>query len=272
VTISPLTKRPKRPGSTTRPRRGRPNAQPGRRGLVAVLLGATLVLGLILGVAPHPPEADDGQRLQAIWSDPIPSFLTSALTSQAAAPAGRSVLPTDPPHALGVPVVASRGVVAPTTGGGIRIRVFFSRRPHSDAAFSAVFPVARVAPDRAVATAALAGLIEGPTAAERAVGYFSELGDALTGPSSCDGRDFRITLASGTATVRFCRTVTSGGVGQDARMQAQIEATLGQFSTIRAIRLIGRSGHCLFDASGQDRCLAAAAPVEPPPGRPTGAR
>ena len=149
---------------------------------------------------------------------------------------------------------------------------FFSRRPDSDAAFSAVFPVSRVAPDRAVATAALAALIAGPTPAERAAGYFSEFGGALTGPSSCSGRDFGIALASGTATVRFCRTVTSGGVGQDARMRAQIEATLRQFPTIRAVRLLGRSGHCLFDASGQDRCLADARPVASQANRPVGGR
>ena len=172
MTTSPATKRRKRPGSATRSRRGRPTGQASRRGLVVVLLGAALLLGLTLASYPPPPETDEGRQLQAVWSDPIPSFLTAA----------------------------------------------------------------------------------------------------LTGPSSCSGRDFGIALASGTATVRFCRTLTSGGVGQDARMRAQIETTLRQFPTIRAVRLLGRSGHCLFDESGQDRCLANARPVAPQANRPVGGR
>jgi hypothetical protein len=84
-------------------------------------------------------------------------------------------VPTEPPNALGVPSAARQDAASPGDGG-IPIRVFFSRRPDSDESFSAVFPVSRAAPDRAVATAALMALIEGPTATERAAGYFSELG------------------------------------------------------------------------------------------------
>jgi spore germination protein GerM len=124
--------------------------------------------------------------------------------------------------------------------------------------------VKRTAPDRGVATAALAELIDGPTTEERAAGYYSELGRALSGPSSCDGRDFQLAIRDGVATVRFCRSMTSAGIGQDARVRAQIEATLTQFSTIRSVRLLGVDGHCLFDESGQDRCLATATAAAQP--------
>jgi len=145
------------------------------------------------------------------------------------------------------------------------VRVFFSRRPDSERSASAVFPVTRVASDRAVATAALAALIDGPNDGERAAGYYSELGGALTGPSTCSGRDFHIVIEDGTATVRFCRAIASAGVGQDARIRSQIEATLRQFATIRAVRLLGSTGQCLVDQSGQGRCLAGPAATAPKP-------
>ena len=173
-------------------------------------------------------------------------------------------------RADGVPAVTSgapntsasavaRAQATPT--GGVPIKVFFSRHPDSDATFTAVSPVKRTAPDQGVAAAALAELIDGPTTEERAAGYYSELGSSLRGPSSCAGRDFQLSIRDGVATVRFCRAMTSAGIGQDARVRAQIEATLTQFSTIRSTRLLTSDGHCLFDESGQDRCLGGASPA-----------
>ena len=92
--------------------------------------------------------------------------------------------------------------------------------------------------------------------AERAAGYYSELRGALTGPSTCAGRDFRIALVDRTATVHFCRAMASDA-GRDARIRAQIEATLRQLPTVEAVRLLGRDGRCLFDRSGRDGCPAA---------------
>jgi hypothetical protein len=207
-----------------------------------------------------------------VFSDPIPSFLAPGFAVPEAPAARRGLVPTDPPRTLGVPVAAKSDGKASAVRGGIPVRVFFSRRPDSESAFTNVFPVARIAADRAVATAALAGLIKGPTPAERADGYFSELGGALTGVSSCAGRDFRIAIENGTATVRFCRAVTSSGVGQDARIRSQIEATLRQFTTVRSVRLLGSNGRCLFDQSGQDRCLASPAAAAPMPVPRTAAR
>jgi hypothetical protein len=219
-----------------------------------------------------PPETESDVLAQTVWSDPVPSFLTSVLGVHDGTSALRGLVPTDPPRALVVPVAAHSDARAPAARGEIPIRVFFSRRPDSESASSVVFPVGRLAADRAVATAALTSLIAGPTPAERAGGYFSELGGALTGASSCSGHDFRIAITNQTATVRFCRALASAGVGQDARMRSQIEATLRQFSTIRAVRLIGSTGHCLFDQSGQDRCLGTPTAAAPGPAAQAGAR
>ncbi len=258
--------------STARARR-RPQTGWGRIGRQARgRVGATLAvgiltvavwLGLSLATPMAPPETEPGLLSQSVFSDPIPSFLVPGFAVREAPGARRGLVPTDPPRVLLVPTVATASSKATAAPGGIPVRVFFSRRPDSERSASAVFPVARVAPDRAVATAALTALIEGPNAAERADGYYSELGGALTGPSTCSGRDFRIAIEDGTATVRFCRAVASAGVGRDARLRSQVEATLRQFTTIRSVRLLGSDGRCLFDRSDQDRCLmgqAAAAP------------
>ena len=239
---------------------------------MAAVLGAAVVLGLSQTTPMAAPDGEADVLAQSMWGDPVPSFLTSALGVRDPTLARRGLVPTDPPHALIVPVTPNSDAKASARRGGIPVRVFFSRRPDSESAFSDVFPVTRMAADRAVATAALASLVEGPTASERSGGYFSELGGALTGASSCSGRDFQIGITNGTATVRFCRTVASAGAGQDARIRSQIETTLRQFGTVRAVRLIGSTGHCLFDQSGRDRCLDTPLPVAPRPAARTGAR
>ena len=228
-------------------------------------MGVGVWLGLSLATPMAPPDMGSGALAQAVFSDPIPSFLAPGFAVREAPAARRGLVPTDPPSALLVPTVTMGGTKATAGAAGIPVRVFFSRRPASERSASAVFPVTRVASDRAVATAALAALIEGPNAAERADGYYTELKGALTGPSTCSGRDFRIAIEDATATVRFCRIVASAGVGQDARMRSQIEATLRQFPTIRAVRLLGSDGRCLFDRSGQDRCTAGRAAGAPEP-------
>src|SRR3954453_5343357 len=85
---------------------------------------------------------------------------------------------------------------SPTTpgGSGAEVKVFFSRHPETDGNVNAVFAVKRVSPDLQVATYATQQLIAGPTASEKAQGYFTELTASLTGASNCSGANFQITL------------------------------------------------------------------------------
>ena len=149
------------------------------------------------------------------------------------------------------------------------IKVFFSKAPDSlHTNFNAVFPVNRTSPTIAVATFSIQLLIAGPTLSEQQAGYFSELNTMLNGPSNCTGAlpvggpDFVITLnkrghrpQTGTATIKFCRSLFSGGIGADARVQAEITATLKQFSNIKEVVILTRDGHCFGDESGKDFCL-----------------
>ena len=149
------------------------------------------------------------------------------------------------------------------------IQVFFSKFPDSvQTNPSEVFPVARTSPTPAVGTFAIQLLIAGPTLSERNAGYFSELNSILSGPSSCSapyptgGPDFTLTLdkrgtvsQTGTATLQFCRATNAPGVGTDAHIKAEINATLTQFPSIKQVVILTQSGHCFADETGNDRCL-----------------
>jgi hypothetical protein len=163
---------------------------------------------------------------------------------------------------------ASASASSPSVSG-YSIKVFFSKYPVSVATDStAVYPVNRVSPTIAVGTFALQLLIAGPTLSEQNAGYFTELNTMLSGSSNCSaprpvgGPDFTLTLnhkgptpETGTATVKFCRTTNSSGIGVDARVEAEINATLKQFSNIKKVVILRNDGHCFADNIGNDRCL-----------------
>lgn len=144
----------------------------------------------------------------------------------------------------------------PATVHPAPVLVFFPRHPESDDDFSAVFPVNRaIDPEGGrVPVAAVEALIAGPTEEEQAQGYFSEFGASLSGSSTCGDKDFTLTVDGGLATLRLCRQYSSAGVGQDARVTAQVEQTLLPFPQIDQVRILASDGSCLFDASGQNQC------------------
>ena len=166
------------------------------------------------------------------------------------------------PSSVGVASIAQAST-------GYPVKVFFSRFPESVTTnFSAVYPVERVSPTIAVGTFALQLLLAGPTLSERQAGYFTELNTMLSGPSQCSaplpagGPDFTLTLnkkgpvtQTGSATVKFCRSVISPGIGADARVTAEINATLKQFTNIKKVVILTVDGHCFGDLSGKDLCL-----------------
>jgi len=194
-------------------------------------------------------------------------FLTmSCLLSLAACAATSTDLrPTPTPASA----ATATSVVSPsaTSGAGIEVKVFFSRHPETDSNVNAVFSVKRVSPDVKVATYATQQLIVGPTAAEKAQGYFTELTTSLTGVSNCSGADFQITLDThidahtgtpsaqlGTAVLKFCRVVQLAGDLTGARIAAELNAALTQFATIKKAQILTSAGHCFNDLSGQDNC------------------
>jgi hypothetical protein len=163
------------------------------------------------------------------------------------------------------PTTSSTGTPSVT---GYPIKVFFSKTPDSESTSTAVFPVQRISPTAQVETYAVQLLIAGPTPEERAAGYYSEFNGLLNGPSQCPavgpigGPDFTLTLnmkgstaEQGTATLKLCRATRSPGEGTDARVLAELNATLVQFASIKKVAILTVDGHCLGDLSGMDRCL-----------------
>jgi len=155
-----------------------------------------------------------------------------------------------------------------STATSYPVKVFFSKFPDSVNTNSAVYAVDRVSPTIAVGTFSIQLLIAGPTLSERQAGYFTELNTMLSGPSKCSaplpvgGPDFTLTLnkkgtvpETGTATVKFCRSILSPGIGADARVTAEINATLKQFTNIKKVVILTQDGHCFGDLSGKDFCL-----------------
>lgn len=164
------------------------------------------------------------------------------------------------------PATASSSPTPTVTG--YPLMVFFSKTPDSENSFSAVFPVKRVSPTQQVETYSIQLLIAGPTPEERTAGYYSELNSLLNGSSQCPsagpvgGPDFTLTLNTkgttaeqGAATLKFCRATLSPGIGADARVLAEIRATLLQFTSIKKVVVLNLGGHCFGDQSTQDLCL-----------------
>ncbi|HEV2237861.1 MAG TPA: hypothetical protein VGR57_14475 [Ktedonobacterales bacterium] len=145
--------------------------------------------------------------------------------------------------------------VPPTAATSYPVKVFFSRHPETDSNVSAVFPVSRISPTLGVGTYAIQQLIAGPTAAEAASGYFTELTAALSGASNCGGPDFTYAISGNVGTLTFCKQTQLAGDLVGARIQAEIVATLTQFGNVTKVIILNSGGHCFNDLSGADMCL-----------------
>lgn len=142
---------------------------------------------------------------------------------------------------------------------GYPVQVYFSKHPDSDNAPTAVFAVNRVSPTLGVATYAIGQLIAGPTASEKAKGYYTPLQGSLSGTSTCGGADFKITLnwgrdhaETGHATLQFCRDVKGFGDTGAVVVRNEITKTMTQFSNIKAVDIVYKDGSCFDDLIGCD--------------------
>lgn len=154
-----------------------------------------------------------------------------------------------------------------TTPTSATIKVFFSKHPETDTNLTAVVPVTRTTSASTVqdqATFAMRQLIVGPTSAEASAGFFTDLTRFIAGAdaSDCGGADFTITPnmrgttpETGTLTIRFCRTLFLGGIGDDARIGAELQATLLQFASVKAAVVLNKGGNCFGDLTTQNNCL-----------------
>lgn len=165
------------------------------------------------------------------------------------------------------PTTTIPAATATPATGQTPIKVYFSKDPDSLNNYALVFAENRMSPSKDLKTFALQLLIAGPTPEERSQGYFSELNSIMSGSSTCaspyhTGPDLTVTSnmkgstpEQGTVTVKFCRETHSPGIGADARISADIAATLKQFSDVKKVIILTQGGACFGDLSGQDLCL-----------------
>lgn len=142
---------------------------------------------------------------------------------------------------------------------GYPVKVYFSNKADLATAPSKVYPVNRVSPTLGVATYAISQLIAGPTAAEKAQGLYTPLEGALSGTSTCNGADIKITLnwdrthpEDGTATLQFCRDVRGLGDTPSAVARMEMTRTLTQFTNIKEVVIVYKNGACFDDLIGCD--------------------
>lgn len=159
--------------------------------------------------------------------------------------------------ANGPSATATSAAASPTSVTSIPILVYFSKHPDSDNSVNAVFGVKRVSPTLGVGTFAIQQLIAGPTAAEAAMGYYTELTASLSGTSNCGGPDFQYTIDNAThsGTLKFCRMTSLAGDLTGFRIQAEITKSLTQFPNVNKVIILNSTGHCFNDLSGADMCL-----------------
>lgn len=213
----------------------------------------------LIGPAFHSPRGESVTRPRMVRISFMATLLATlalGLTACALTTTPSSPTPT-----------STTATATPTTGGTL-IKVYFSKDPDSLTTYGPVFPVDRVSPSADLKTYALQMLIAGPTTEERAQGYFSELNSILTGSSQCwaphpvGGPDFTVTMnmkgttpEQGTVTVKFCRQTQSGGIGTDARITFEVNATLKQFSDVKKVVILTIDNNCFGDESTQNFCL-----------------
>lgn len=137
----------------------------------------------------------------------------------------------------------------------LSLAVYFSKDPESLSDFTYTQAVTRSSDRADMGTYTIEQLIAGPTVAEASSGLFSPLKGKLQGESNCSDKDFTLSVASRIARLKFCRTVVSAGIGDDARISATVSDTLEQFSSVDSVIILTRDGNCFGDQSGQNQCL-----------------
>ncbi len=136
-----------------------------------------------------------------------------------------------------------------------KVQVFFPKNPKNSSDFTYVESVLRTTSNPNVAQFAIEQLVSGPTSQEKARGFVGPI--KFRGTSNC-GKDFTLSTTNGIARLKFCKSIVSAGIGDDARQKSSINATLKQFSTIKSVIILDKNGNCLGDESGDNLCLKKA--------------
>ena len=196
------------------------------------------------------------QATDAAQSSETPKLVTESSTKVATEPTQpQSNLEVSSSEKTAQTKQAVQSSFEPVKAAPKKVKVFFPKNPQSGQDFTYVEPVWRTTNSPSIAQYAIEQLIAGPTSQEKARGLIDPI--EFKGSSNC-GKDFTISITNGIAKLKFCKSVLSAGIGDDARQKSSINATLKQFPTINSVILLDRNGNCLSDQSGENTCLKKA--------------
>lgn len=139
-----------------------------------------------------------------------------------------------------------------------KVAVYMFDRKKYDTANSTLWvtKVDRETTRKDVATFSIEEVIKGPSSIELKLGLeptFSKTKFVyFVGSSNCNGKDFKISITNGKATLQFCKQTMLSGDMSGSVISQQIVNTLKQFSTIKQVRILNYSGTCFNDLSGRD--------------------
>lgn len=166
---------------------------------------------------------------------------------------------TTTPTTTATTTTTPTGTTEPTgTTVPTEVDIYFFNQTDFDGGAPNVYDVKTRTTTRAdVATFSVEQIILGPTAAEKTEGLAATFGETddgaqveFTSTSNCSGKDFSISISSGKATVKFCRSTFLLGDFSGGIVQSQIADTLKQFSTIDQVRTLDKDGNCFGDLAG----------------------
>lgn len=224
--------------SVPRRRQNRPEFR--RAGLAtaaALSVAATLTLAAVLAGPAGPVLVAPAGSTSSSLTRPAPPLAPPPTLATPPAPATSATRPS--PSRLPDPASQQGSEGTPAVPSGrpsaerIRVLVYFPRGAATVDGCRAVFPVARSVPADAPAYHAVVAVLNGPTAAERAQGYFSVFHDDgyLVHSWSLKGDALRLDFSSMTGVdppgLEKCRS---------AQVKTPLDATLRQFTWIRTVQ------------------------------------
>jgi hypothetical protein len=225
-----------------------------------IILGVILLLAILaFAIYYFLIRVSNTSRNDDLGLHPTPSVTTSPTTAATSTPTTSittkptSAVTTITPAASVTPTSVSSDTPAPTLEIAAAVKVFFSVDPESTNDFTYAEYRVKNTKRSDVGTFAIEQTIAGPTTAQASDGLFNPI--KLSGDSNCSGKDFTLSIDDAKkATLKFCKTVESAGVGDDARMKNVITYDLKQFPTVEKVVILTKDGNCLGDLSGQNLC------------------
>lgn len=180
-------------------------------------------------------------------------------SSQSPAPgtnsdAGRTV--PAPPESGSEPIAATETETQEdarrSQDSGNKIQIYFPTKNVSEGELAALQVVEREFEGEQEARFAIAQLISGPTEEEKNQGLYEPI--KLAGEPVCPS-DFLLSIYKGVARLKFCQGIVIAGIGDVARVETAIDATLTQFENIDKVAILNPDGGCFGELNRESNCL-----------------